>query len=58
MRKIKTLLFEIKKLKEKSIIKEEDINNEITNELPKRSLIEISLSDIKSKRNNESLNKK
>ena len=58
MRKIKSLLSELKKLKEKSLIKEEDINNEIINELPKRSLIEISLSDIKSKRNNESLNKK
>ena len=49
---------ELKKLKEKSLIKEEDINEEITTELPKRSILEISLSDIKNKKNCKVLEKK
>ena len=58
VKKIKSLLSQLKDLKEKSAIKEEEFNNEINNELPKRSLIEISLSDIKSKRNCELLKNK
>ena len=58
VKKIKSLLSQLKDLKEKSVIKEEDYDNEINNELPKRSLIEISLSDIKSKRNCEILKNK
>ena len=58
LKRTKLLLLELKKLKEKSLIKEEAINNEIVTELPKRSILEISLSDIKSKKKCEILNKK
>ena len=57
LKKTKLLLMELKQLKEKSLIKEEDINKEIVTELPKRSLLEISLSDIRSKKNYEKLKK-
>ena len=38
LKRTKLLLMELKKLREKSLIKEEDINKEIVSELPKRSL--------------------
>ena len=57
LKKTKLLLMELKQLREKSLIKEEDINKEIVTELPKRSLLEISLSDIRSKKNYEKLKK-
>ena len=57
LKKTKLLLMELKQLREKSLIKEEDINKEIVIELPKRSLLEISLSDIRSKKNYEKLKK-
>ena len=43
-------------MKEKAGIKEDDINNEIT-ELPKRAMIEMSLSDFKIKKKYESIKK-
>ena len=56
IKKTKLLLLELKKLKEKSEIKEETINQEIS-ELQNRSLLQISLSDMKSKKENEILKK-
>ena len=56
IKKTKDLLNELKKLKEKRVIKEDDINNEIT-ELPKRAMIEMSLSDFKIKKQYESIKK-
>ena len=58
LKRTKLLLMELKKLREKSLIKEEDINKEIVSELPKRSLLEMSLSDLRSKKNYEKLKKK
>ena len=49
VKKTKLLLNEIKKLSENENIKEENINNEIS-ELPKRAMIEMSLSDFKIKK--------
>ena len=57
LKRTKLLLMELKKLREKSLIKEEDINKEIVSELPKRSLLEMSLSDLRSKKNYEKLKK-
>ena len=56
IKKTKDLLNELKKLKEKGEIKEDDINNEIT-ELPKRAMIEMSLADYKIKKQYESIKK-
>lgn len=49
IKQTKLLLNEIKKLKETDNIKEDDINKEIT-ELPKRAMLEMSLSDFKIKK--------
>jgi hypothetical protein len=49
IKKTKSILNEIKKLKEKGEIGEEEINNEIK-ELPKRAMVEMSLSDFKIKK--------
>ena len=59
IKRTKLLLMELKRLKEKSSeIKEEQINNDIITELPKRSLLEISRKQIKSKKDCEVLQKK
>lgn len=49
IKKTKSILNQLKIMKEKAGIKEDDINNEIT-ELPKRAMIEMSLSDFKIKK--------
>ena len=51
IKKTKNLLNELKKLKENGEMKEDDINNEIE-ELPKRAMVEMSLSDFKIKKIN------
>lgn len=56
IKKTKLLLNELKKLKEGGDIKEDEINNEIT-ELPKRAILEMSLSDLKIKKKYESIKK-
>ena len=56
VKKTKLLLNEIKKLKENENIKEDDINNEIS-ELPKRAMIEMSLSDFKIKKKYDTIKK-
>ena len=56
IKKTKLLLNELKKLKEGGDIKEDEINNKIT-ELPKRALLEMSLSDLKIKKKYESIKK-
>ena len=56
IKKTKSLLDELKKLKENGEIKEDDINNEMT-ELPKRAMIEMSLSDFKIKKKYELIKK-
>ena len=56
IRKTKLLLNELKKLKEKGGIKEEELNNEIS-DLPKRGMLEMSLSDFKIKKKCELLKK-
>ena len=59
IKRTKLLLMELEKLKEKSsLIKEDQINKEIITELPKRSLLEISRTQIKSKKTCEILQKK
>ena len=56
VKKTKLLQNEIKKLKESENIKEDDINNEIS-ELPKRAMIEMSLSDFKIKKKYDTIKK-
>ena len=56
VKKTKLLLNEIKKLSENENIKEENINNEIS-ELPKRAMIEMSLSDFKIKKEYDTIKK-
>ena len=56
IKKTKNLLNELKKLKEKGEIKEEEINKEIE-ELPSRALIEMSLSDFRTKKKYEAVKK-
>ena len=56
IKKTKNLLNELKKLKENGEMKEDDINNEIE-ELPKRAMVEMSLSDFKIKKQYESIKK-
>ena len=56
IKKTNNLLNELKKLKENGEMKEDDINNEIE-ELPKRAMIEMSLSDFKIKKQYESIKK-
>jgi len=56
IKRTKNLLNELKKLKENGQIKEEEINNEIS-ELPKRAMLEMSLSDFKIKKKCELLQK-
>jgi len=56
IKRTKNLLNELKKLKEKGQIKEDDINNEVS-ELPKRAMLEMSLSDFKIKKKCELLQK-
>ena len=56
IKKTKNLLNELKKLKEKGQVKEDDINNEVS-ELPKRAMLEMSLSDFKIKKKYELLQK-
>ena len=56
IKKTKSILKQLKIMKEKAGIKEDDINNEIT-ELPKRAMIEMSLSDFKIKKKYESVKK-
>ena len=56
IKKTKLLLNELKKLKEKNGINEEDVNNEVSN-LPKRAMLELSLSDFKVKKKCELLKK-
>ena len=56
IKKTKLLLNEIKKLSENENIKEENINNEIS-ELPKRAMIEMSLSDFKIKKKYDTIKK-
>jgi len=50
IKKTKLLINELKKLKENAETKEDDINNEVS-ELPKRAMLDISLSDFKVKKN-------
>ena len=56
IKRTKNLLNELKKLKEKGQGKEDDINNEVS-ELPKRAMLEMSLSDFKIKKKCELLQK-
>ena len=56
IKKTKLLLNEIKKLSENENINEENINNEIS-ELPKRAMIEMSLSDFKIKKKYDTIKK-
>ena len=56
IKKTKLLINELKKLKEKAEIKEDAINNEVS-DLPKRGMLEISLSDFKIKKKCEILKK-
>ena len=56
VKQTKLLLNEIKKLKETDNIKEDDINQEIT-ELPKRAMLEMSLSDFKIKKKYDTMKK-
>ena len=56
IKKTKLLLNELKKLKEKNEINEENVINEVSN-LPKRAMLELSLSDFKVKKKCESLKK-
>ena len=56
IKKTKLLLNELKKLEEKNGINEEDVNNEVSN-LPKRAMLELSLSDFKVKKECELLKK-
>lgn len=56
IKKTKFLINELKKLKEKSPINEEIISNEVSN-LPKRAMLELSLSDYKVKKKYELLKK-
>ena len=56
IKKTKLLLNELKKLKEGGEIKEDEMNNEIA-ELPKRAIVEMSLSDFKIKKKLESIKK-
>ena len=50
VKKIKKMLNELKIMKEKPEITEEEINNNVS-ELPKRAMVEMSLSDFKIKKN-------
>ena len=50
MKKIKKMLNELKVMKEKPGITKEEINNDIS-ELPKRAMVEMSLSDLKKNMN-------
>ena len=56
IKKTKLLINELRKLKEKAEIKEDAINNEVS-DLPKRGMLEISLSDFKIKKKCEILKK-
>ena len=56
IKKTKLLLNELKKLKEKNEINEENVINEVSN-LPKRAMLELSLSDFKVKKKCELLKK-
>ena len=56
IKKTKSLLNELKKMKQKSGIGEDEINNEIK-ELPKRAMVEMSLSDFKIKKKYNELKK-
>ena len=56
IKRTKNLLNELKKLKEKGQVKEDDINNEVS-ELPKTAMLEMSLSDFKIKKKCELLQK-
>ena len=56
IKKTKLLLNELKKLKEKNEINEENVINEVSN-LPKRAMLELSLSDYKVKKKCELLKK-
>ena len=56
IKKTKLLINELKKLKEKAEIKEDDLNNEVS-ELPKRGMLELSLSDFKIKKKCDLLKK-
>ena len=56
IKKTKSLLNELKKLKENGGATEDDINKEIT-ELPKRAIVEMSLSDFKIKKQYETIKK-
>ena len=56
IKKTKLLINELRKLKEKAEIKEDVINNEVS-DLPKRGMLEISLSDFKIKKKCEILKK-
>ena len=58
IKRTKLLLLELKKLKQNSSIKEEDINTDIETALPNRSIIELSLSDMRSKKKLDILQKK
>jgi hypothetical protein len=56
VKKIKKMLNELKTMKEKPGITEEEINNNVS-ELPKRAMVEMSLSDFKIKKKYESIKK-
>ena len=56
VKRVKTIINELKIMKEKAGIKEEDINKDIS-ELPKRAIVEMSLSDFKIKKKYESIKK-
>ena len=56
VKKIKKMLNELKSMKEKPGITEEEINNDVS-ELPKRAMVEMSLSDFKIKKKYESIKK-
>ena len=56
VKKIKKMLNELKSMKEKPGITEEEINNDVS-ELPKRAMVEMSLSDFKIKKQYESIKK-
>ena len=56
IKKTKSLLDELKKLKENGGATEDDINKEIS-ELPKRAIVEMSLSDFKIKKQYETIKK-
>jgi hypothetical protein len=56
VKKIKKMLNELKIMKEKPEITEEEINNNVS-ELPKRAMVEMSLSDFKIKKKYESIKK-